>query len=171
MVAEMRSAATYMTNQELANAFRVTIGTVTRITSGIRKPVLPHSAVGKGRVWEDWFANEAESRGMKVERQLVNAPFDLLINGHRVDVKSCFGPVKAPSTRSTGRVWKWGIKGRGADFYALIIVPAKDVFIVPVNSLPATAQILITWPNNWSRNPKYGRYMKAWHLLKPVPQD
>jgi len=106
---------------------------------------------------------------------------DLVINGYRVEIKSshqtCF-------TRKSGRtsLYHFSLKEsqKHADFIICHAVPVNKFFIIPKAQYPTSGELYLPSINKreWntgtsirSVESKYYKYLEAWHLLKPQPQE
>jgi hypothetical protein len=109
-----------------------------------------------GWTWEDWFADQARSRGLTVtQRTRVKDPIDLSVNGHRVDVKSAMGRVISGGTQWTWRVAK---DRHDCEAYALVARELDQdpvLMIVPASEIPLTCTTarrggrLFGWVDRW----------------------
>lgn len=110
----------------------------------------------KGWAWEEWVGEEAEARGFAVEsRGRVKAPFDLSVNGKRVDVKVAIGAWVANGWQWT---WRIGKREHSCDFYALVAAHNDRppvVYVVPAERVPLTCTTtrgtgkLAPWRGRW----------------------
>lgn len=176
-IANIREAAKTTSATELMEHFGLSRIRVSQLTSDIRKPISGNSAIARGRKGEDWFIKQCRLRGFNTVPQLARCSFDVLVNDKKVDVKIRNMPTLPPSRakrKHRGSIWSWSIRGNKnpADYYACIIAPTEEIFIIPHEALPsgfhtgANNLLCITWPNTWSKKPKYEKYLSAWHLLK-----
>lgn len=115
----------------------------------------------KGWRWEEWIAEQAEARGMNVERRRrVKEPWDLLINGRAVDVK-----VSRPYKNSTGTFqWTFRIEREDLRRYFYILVAQQiegppRIYIVPHQFMPCTCATI-------GVRSKYSRWLNRWDLLE-----
>lgn len=106
------------------------------------KTTQKRSSVSRGHAHERSEAAFFRRRGARVERQRTKAPFDLLVNGHRVDVKVAKWTDYATTTSGgspnghvRGFVFAGLRKGRRCDFFDLICDSGRRVrrFIVPAS--------------------------------------
>ena len=171
MVDKIRKEATNHTATELSKKFRVSKDTISRVTGDIRKPLEKDaSSASLGRDGEDFFIASCLSRDLKTVPQLIHSPFDVLVNGYRVDVKTAFSETVSKSRReaASGSIWGFGSSKRDAEIYAFIIFPLEAVFIVPVRDMPKsekTYRLYITWPTDHYYS-KYRAFHEAWHFFE-----
>ena len=97
----------------------------------------------RGQKWERHEAAFFSSMGLSVVPQTAKAPFDLLVNGHRVDVKSStfrdYGYV-------TGYLFNGLKNGSDSDFFDFVCVEGGLVlhrFIIP-SAIACTRSLTIT---------------------------
>lgn len=105
---------------------------------------LSSSDTRTGWKWETWAGQRLEESGMTVEaRATVKAPFDLLVNGHRVDVKYA---SKATAKGSTQWTWRISKEEHACDFYLLIAESDTGeqpmVFVRPAADTPKTCSTM-----------------------------
>lgn len=121
---------------------------------------------------QSWEAREADlyrSLGAEVERQTTKAPFDLLVNSRRVDVKaSTFHDYRPKDGRRVCGYAFAGLKrGRQADFFHLVCVADDERplarFVVP--AAEAAVHTVSIAPRSLDGGGAYGRYLGA---LAPV---
>lgn len=118
------------------------------------------SETHRGQKWERHEADYFRSLGFTVEAQSARAPYDLLVNGHRVDVKSSM------LTRHGWYQFGGIDRGAGCDFFDLLcieggvkarlIVPASMANVVKISMTPTTLEGL----------GKYAAFVGAVHLLR-----
>jgi hypothetical protein len=109
--------------------------------------------------------------GYSVERQTTKAPFDLLVNGHRVDVKMGVWHSYQSSKWKTQRVCSGfffaGVKRcKDCDFLDLLCIENDAVlhrFVVPADS--ARVQTVTLTPLQLRGEGKYSQFENAVHLL------
>jgi len=118
------------------------------------------SETHRGQKWERSESVFFRALGMNVEEQSTKAPFDLLVNGKRVDVKSSI-------LNKTGWYQFGSIKyGKDCDFYDLLCVEddkIKGRFIVPVAH--ANVGTISLMPKSLIGRGKYGPFLGATDLL------
>jgi len=119
------------------------------------------SATHMGHKWEDHEASLFKSLGASVVRQKTKSPFDLLVNGHKVDVKS------AHWSNVVSAYVFGGIKqGKDTDFFVLVCVEGSEVkarFIVP--SSAARVSTLVITRKTLAGYGKYSDYRDSLDLL------
>lgn len=115
-----------------------------------------------GQLWELHEADLFHSLGMVVERQSTKSPFDLLVDGRRVDVKSAH--------RSQHGFAFAGLKnGRDADVFDLLCIEGGDVmrrFVVPASE--ARVSTLTISPLSLSGRGTYSDFMGIGALAHPL---
>lgn len=115
--------------------------------------------------WERHEVGFFESLGFDVERQTTKAPFDMMVNGHRVDVKAAhFGVYQ--NNRSggycSGFIFSGLKRGKCADFFDLLCIDGGEVvhrLIVPAPE--ARIVTLTVTPRTLAGRGKYSRFMGA----------
>lgn len=115
----------------------------------------------RGQKWERHEAAFFRSMSFEVKEQTTRAPFDLLVNGHRVDVKS--------SSLNLRGWYQFGEIKRGADCDCYDLVCTNDDgvlarFIVP--SSMARVKTISMMPSTLSCLGKYGAFRDAVHHLQ-----
>lgn len=104
-------------------------------------------------------------KGFTVEKQDYNAPFDLLVNGKKIEIKYRSHPVK-----HEGSLWfRFNfLKGKVyVDFYIFICGDYKrKIYIVPSNFVKNTFQIS-NHPKNIQAIKKDRLYKENWGILSP----
>jgi hypothetical protein len=113
----------------------------------------------RGQKWERHEAAFFRSMGFEVVEQPTRAPFDLLVNGHCVDVKS--------STRSGWYQFGSIKRGSDCDFFDLLCVHNDEVrarFVVPADK--ACVMSITIMPNTLSGLGKYAAFRDAIHLVQ-----
>lgn len=109
-----------------------------------------------GQRWERHAATFYREHGAEVERMSTRHPFDMRVNGHRVDVKA--------ARRTDGGYVFAGLK-RGAccDFFHLVCVGEDDeetaFFVVPASD--ARVHTLSLMPSTLEGRGKYAKYRHA----------
>lgn len=156
------------TNSNLAEELGVCVSNVAKHRSDLRHAVEPgNHALAHGSRCEDYIADLLREKGYYVEQMPLSHHFDMLVNGHRVDVKYCRTPKRSPSMRTTSPTQRFGVKGdRGnCDFYVLV-TNKLEVFVVPSSKIPDTMdQILFCWPTKRPEIGKYQKYFNRFDLL------
>ena len=127
---------------------------------GLRRSV---HASRVGWQWEDWFAEQARTRGCEVVlRRRVKEPYDMIINGRTVDVKVANGAMVANSTQWTWRIAK---KVHTSDVYVFIglegTIPPV-VFIKPARVVPLTCSTARRGPTMFGI---HREWIDRWDLL------
>lgn len=113
--------------------------------------------------WERHEVGFFESLGFDVERQTTRAPFDMLVNGHRVDVKAAhFGiyPNSSSGGSCSGFIFAGLKRGESADFFDLLCIEGDAVlhrFIVPASE--ARIVTLTVTPRTLAGRGKYSGFM------------
>ncbi len=116
----------------------------------------------RGQKWERHEADFFRSLGYLVEEQTAKAPFDLLVNGLRVDVKS------SKLTRH-GFYQYGGIRnGEGCDLFDLLCIDGGVKARVLVPSSKANVAKICMMPATLDGLGKYGAFVGAVHLLNSV---
>jgi hypothetical protein len=107
-----------------------------------------------------------EARGCTVVRQTTRAPFDLLVNGHRVDVKCGHTSIYGNDGRGhtyIGWTFRLAKVPPTCDFYLVLCLAADDsterLYAIP--SSAATVTMLTITPHG-----KYEKYRDALDLLR-----
>lgn len=118
----------------------------------------------RGQRWERHEAAFLRGLGYEVEDQPTRAPFDLLVNGHRVDVKS--------SALNTHGWYQFGDTRRGVDcdFFDLLCIAGDEViarFVVPADK--ARVMSISMMPGTLEGLGKYAAFRDAVHLLAESP--
>jgi len=107
--------------------------------------------------WEQWFADQAASHGLTVDRSTrVKAPFDMMVGTRRIDVKVAFGAFVANGWQWT---WRIGKAAHTCDLYALIAARADApprLFIVPAAEVPLTCT---------THRRRYAAFQDRWSLI------
>lgn len=119
----------------------------------------------RGQKWERHEAEYFRSLGFEVEEQVTKAPFDLLVNGQRVD-------VKGSKLTKHGFYQFGGIKrGQDCDFFDLLCIDGgvKSRVVVPANK--ARVQKVCMMPSTLEGLGKYGAFVGAVHLLRQSTAD
>jgi predicted DNA-binding protein YlxM (UPF0122 family) len=161
-----------LTNSQLANKLNLAIRTVGKIRAGQRYKVdgKPNNSRKVGTKWENWAIAHLETMGFDVRAMPYNHPFDLLVDGNRVDVKAGLSKKIAPSLdgRLISPQWKFHIgvdKRRDCDYY-FCITGNKDVFVIPSIIIPEHVQkIQFCYPTKRPEISKYLKYHNAYWLL------
>lgn len=116
----------------------------------------------RAQVWEGREVKFFEGHGFEVERQTTKAPFDLLVNVVRVDVKSATW-TRYEKDEGLGSVQGYvfaGLKrGRDCDVFDLICVAGRSViarFLVPATE--AKVVTLTITPLTLEGKGKYSRF-------------
>lgn len=108
---------------------------------------LKDSTTSRGQDWEDHEEEFFREMGFDVQRQTTKAPFDLLINEHRIDVKSAkwsdyereSGALKGQHVR--GFVFANLRRGVDCDFFDLLCLKAGEFahrFLIPADVASVT---------------------------------
>lgn len=117
----------------------------------------------KGWKWEKWFVDQCVERGMVVQaRDRVKAPFDALVNGHKVDVKCSRYAEYGVTNHQRGWIFRLS-NLELPDFWAVISLRGDEpvsVHIIPSREAPSTMLTIQA-----SGRGKYECYRGAWHLL------
>jgi len=126
------------------------------------------SSVTTGLRWERHEAGRMRSLGHEVEEMPPGHPFDLMVNGHRVDVKSS---VWRPYTGCLGSyVFSKTKRGRDADLFDAVCVEGDEVihrFVIPAEQVVSDGiTISVT---SLRGEGKYGPYLNAEHLFSAQP--
>ena len=115
-----------------------------------------------GQQWEHIEADRFTAMGFDVQKQTAGAPFDLLVNGYRVDVKasrltnSCTAPAHASS----------GLKrGEFCDFFHIVCIGDGYVRRLTIPSESARVHTLMLGMSTFDGRGKYSRFMDCEHLL------
>lgn len=94
------------------------------------------STTYKGVEAENYIAHILELNGVNCELQPNGAPFDILANEYRVNVKSCYAPKDGHGCINP--IWRWNLYGRGnCDVFILVAVPANAIFVIPERNIPS----------------------------------
>lgn len=129
------------------------------------RTVLKGTETHRGQKWERYEAAFFRALDFLVEEQRTKAPYDLLINGHRVDVKSStyceYGDVR-------GYLFNGLKRGRDCDFFDLVCVEEDVVvhrFIVPASLATMSLTITRSSYSTPSSGGKWAAYKDAICLL------
>lgn len=159
-------------NDQVSSIVGVSPSAVRRIRAGKQRYKLDSysSATQRGIKWENWAICLLKSKGFDVTGLPYQQPFDLLVNGWRVDVKSCEQPLAAPSLHKyLSPKWSFHVgaidKRADCDFY-LCITGNKDVFVIPSGEVGDNKKLQFCYPTKRPEIGKYQRYHNAYHLLK-----
>ena len=126
--------------------------------------MLKDSETMRGLRWEDAEERYFKSVGFDVERQTVKAPFDLLVNKNRVDVKSAKWTV---CQHTRGFVFAGLKRGVDCDFFDLVCVNENKLierFVVP--SSEAKIHTLTITKKTIDGNGLYSRFHNAVDALE-----
>ena len=124
-----------------------------------------------GRKAEDWAIQLLKSKGFEVEGMPHRHPYDLEVNGWRVDVK--YAGRLSPPPSLVGRIvsqhWTFHV-GKTyddkCDFYFLI-TEEEDIFIVPAKAIKTgTESIRFCYPSKRPSLGKYQKYLNRYDLLE-----
>jgi AraC-like DNA-binding protein len=145
----------------------------------------PGSLVGNGAIAEKLVLEKCEQLGYVVEIPCKQGPFDLIINGFKIDVKS----ANVKSSVLTKKAKNKGKKGRLyyifhtrknqhdiVSFYICYGAPTKVFYILP-KCMVSEYGVIIPADNKTYRpsfNPKrkdYEKYREAWEILKYPPTN
>src|SRR5690606_3116975 len=110
--------------------------------------------------WEESEARFFRSLGADVERMSTRHPFDMLVNGHRVDVKASRWHEYAGRVR--GYTFAGLKRGAHADFFDAVCIKDGVVaarFVVPAES--ARVMTLHLSPCDLEGGGKYGRFLNT----------
>ena len=123
-----------------------------------------------GYLAEEEVAFRFEEMGMKVERQLFNSSYDLLVNGHRVDVKFASKPNSSPTSRHISPQWRFSIHGErkngDCDFYACLTAK-QDLFVIPEGLVGEMSFLAFCYPNSKANQGKnWQSFLNRFDLLK-----
>jgi len=121
----------------------------------------------RGQKWERHEASFFRGLGMDVEEQATLAPFDLLVNGYRVDVKT--STLKFPGKCARNGWYQFGSTKMGSDCDAfdLLCIGGDAVvarFVVPSAFIGGASSITLV-PSALDGRGKYGPCLDAVHLL------
>lgn len=161
-------ANTDATNDELAKILNVSPNTIANYRSDIRHAVKSGSCRAVGHEWEEWTIDKLSEMGAVVEGMPLRHPYDLEVNGYRVDVKYCDHPRTPPSTRGLLKSpqWVFGTKGDSdkCDFF-FCITGNKDIFIIPSGEVGTKQQVVFCYPTERPSLGKYQKYLDRYDLL------
>lgn len=122
-----------------------------------------------GNDWEDWAAEKLRKRGHKVTRPGRAAPYDILVDGVRVDVKAS-RRLTHGQTGDRMHTFTLGDKckteeGGGADLYMCIALKEDEKTVDKILYVPASAAKVshITFLARGSK--KWGQYVEAAEFL------
>lgn len=153
-----------MTNDVIASAIGCSEGTISQYRNGQRH-ALKGGNIKRGADVENAVSSILSLNGVANELMPHHHPFDILVgNGKRLEVKSSFKMMKPKSAKCAYYSFNTGRKSRigNCDFFALVIVPTMDIFIVP--SSEVTYQIHIIYPAKTKT--KWEQYHNRFDLLK-----
>jgi hypothetical protein len=130
------------------------------------------SRSARGVDWEARVADLLRARGHAVEPQRPSAPFDLLVDGARVDVKmAVFTEYQLPSRPG---YWLQGYqfahlkRGRDCDAFVLVCATseteARGYFVVPATDARVTRVTIMA--SAFDGRGKWAPYLDAWHHLR-----
>lgn len=121
----------------------------------------------RGQAWEAREARALRELGASVEWQSTKAPFDLLVNGLRVDVKSAQWTEYRPGDRVVrGYVFAGLRGGKGCDVFDLVCVAGSTLlhrFVVPAEA--ARVRTLTITPRTLTGAGKYSAFRDRLDLL------
>jgi len=154
-------------DHEVAKAAGVSVATVKRYR---RKLGLSANCARNrlGRAGEEYFASLARQAGLHVAwPQVRNAPFDVLVNGWRVDVKTArpdrrgWVRLRLPGVRRSfrGRYAYGKAYARDSDVIACVVVPSSEYALHGVVLLPSCDA-----KGRWLRPEEFR--MPDWSLLR-----
>ena len=153
-----------MSNGEIAMKYKLGTATVSRYRARAWHAVDGDSALAVGNGWEAWANQEIIKHGHSAELQPLSTHYDILVDSSKkVDVKASQGNIP-PSLQNIAKSPRYNFNIRKfeyrppIDFYYLIAIDTKDVFIIPYGDLPMPKeQLIFHWP---SKRPKIGKYQK-----------
>jgi len=156
-----------MTNKQLSEMLGISVNKVSRYRPKTRHAIEPGSQVALGMEIEDKVADILTNMGFEVERQYVSAPFDLLVNGHRVNVKSAASSNDAPSQKHISPKWRWSLHGRNnCDLFIFVIIPTTEIFIIPEDHIPDNwMDMQFCHPTQYRTKQKWQSYQNRFNLL------
>ena len=158
----------YLTNQELADLLGCSKKTVSINRSHMRHAIAGGVAEDAAR-WEEWASRELLSNGIDNVLMPHGHHFDILVDGNvRIDVKHTESPFRTNDRKSD--LWCFnvmdGAKRDDCDYYLLIIVPIKEVFIIPSHKIPAEQrQLFFSYPTDQPHKPYWQSYKDRWDLI------
>lgn len=160
-----------ITNGQAAEMWNLSnTGLVSRYRNGNRHAVCG-GVVEVGYQWEEWVIEQLIEQGFLAEGQAFGSRFDILVNGTiRVDVKVSTRPRSALSLQNISPSWNFNVgtkkKRSETDFFALVIAPSKEVFIVPESIIKnSQVNIVFCWPTLRPELSKWQQYLDRWDLL------
>lgn len=128
--------------------------------------LMKESTTARGHDWEDHEEKFFRELGLPVERQTSKAPFDLRVNGHRVDVKSAEW-VAYEEHHVRGHIFGGLKRGEDCDFFDLLCLEENQVkhrFIIPA-SVARVTMLTIT-ERQLGGYGKYSQYQDRIDLLE-----
>ena len=170
-----------LTNDELSNILDVPYHVVSEFRSGIRHAIANgDSGPGKAAKIEELISEQLRAKGIKNELMPFSSEFDILaLDIVRIDVKAAFKPLNISSSDSykyRNPLWSFTIKDakkkKDTDFYICVIVPNKDIFIIPRGVIPKKQVFLrFCWPTARPEIGKYQKYLNAYHLITEFAEE
>lgn len=146
----------------------IKMSTLRRLKVQTRFPIIGGTAE-KGQIAESMISKKLSDAGINNELMSTHNKYDILANGHRIDVKSCYAPLASPSLyiADGSQNWRFSIgkkkRGKYADFFILLIVPLMQTYVVPFDEVPDEFVVIVS-PSK--RITKYSKYLENLELLR-----
>jgi len=119
-----------------------------------------------GALGEETAREILAARGYNCELMPFSCPYDLLVNGYRVDVKSPTTPYWGKSTVNPSyRISR--IKNGSQCDYFIWLIPLDDdktIFVVPSGELRGYQSLRLCWPSN--HHSKWAQWIDRFDLLE-----
>lgn len=156
-------------NNTLAGELGCSLGTVHNWRRRLGVSAYTRAPPLIGKEAEDYVADRIEQLGGKTIAQDVRSPFDLDLDGIRIDVKSASPGGRAQYHDSPSYGFALGKSvHKDCDFYILVVKHPGDwaCFIVPAYAvLEGKNSISFKWPAHHPKMNPWARYLERWDLL------
>jgi len=118
---------------------------------------------GRGIITHAIVYQKCIDRGFDVDSQLQGAPFDLLVNGHKVEVKGVF----SSNNKRYYSTQLWPSELETAEIVVVFVHPTETLYIFPLKIVGIAGSIYIrkSPSKHHAAKNKYMDYIDAWHLL------
>lgn len=120
-----------------------------------------------GQNGERYVSKTLAGLGIKNNLAGFRSHFDIALDcGKTIDVKTCNSPKIR--RKSVSKQWSFNVKkksGKYADFFALVIWPTKEIFIIPSNLALKYIHIQFCWPTTKPTMAKWAKYLGAFNQL------
>jgi DNA-binding CsgD family transcriptional regulator len=158
-----------LTNDELAQKLNIRSDVVAKHRKGARHEISGGtSKIGADS--ENYVSLVLKNNGIKHELMHHSHPFDVLLsNGKKADIKSSANKINPPSALGNP-YYVFNVRKEQKkllDFYILLIIPTKDIFIIPAKNV--NSSIHLVWPPvkfKRFKTSKWTKYHNKFDLLK-----